>query len=99
MADAAATTVETWWNEGFFPEKDVTFRALVADYERASGSKIDYDLVPNSSIRLNGKRDSTRRSFKLKTRLRCYAVPATCNPPGLMIGTEIRLGDALTRRR
>jgi hypothetical protein len=54
MADAAATTVETWWNEGFFPEKDVTFRALVADYERASGSKIDYGLVPNSSTRLTG---------------------------------------------
>jgi hypothetical protein len=26
-------------------------------------------------------------------------IPATCNPPGVMIGTEIRLGDALTRRR
>ena len=30
LADAAATTVETWWNQGFFPEEDVAFRALVA---------------------------------------------------------------------
>ena len=29
-ANAAATTVETSWKEGFFPEKDVVFRALVA---------------------------------------------------------------------
>ena len=31
IANAAATTVETWWNQGFFPEEDVAFRALVAD--------------------------------------------------------------------
>ena len=81
MADAAATTVETWWNQGFFPEKDVAFRALVADYERASGSKIDYALVPNTSTRLNGKRDRQGGSFKLKTRLRCYAsLPLTIRP-------------------
>jgi multiple sugar transport system substrate-binding protein len=51
MANAAATTVETWWNQGFFPEEDIAFRALVADYEKASGNKIDYALVPNAPLR------------------------------------------------
>ena len=51
IANAAATTVETWWNQGFFPEEDVAFRALVADYEKASGNKIDYALVPNAPLR------------------------------------------------
>jgi ABC-type glycerol-3-phosphate transport system substrate-binding protein len=76
--NAAATTVETWWKEGFFPEKNVAFRELVADYERASANKIDYNLVPNSSTRLNGKRD---RQGELKTRLRCYAsLPLAIRP-------------------
>ena len=37
IAHAAATTVETWWNQGFIPEEDAAFRAMVADYEKASG--------------------------------------------------------------
>ncbi len=51
IANAAATTVETWWNQGFVPEEDIAFRALVADYEKASGNKIDYSLVPNAPLR------------------------------------------------
>jgi hypothetical protein len=31
--------------------------ALIADYERGSGNKMDYALFPNSSTRSNGKRD------------------------------------------
>jgi len=51
IAEAAATTVETWWNQGYLPEEDVAFRALVADYEKASGDKIDYSLIPNAPLR------------------------------------------------
>jgi multiple sugar transport system substrate-binding protein len=51
IAKAAATTVETWWNQGYLPEEDVAFRALVADYEKASGDKIDYSLIPNAPLR------------------------------------------------
>ena len=40
IANAAATTVETWWNQGFIPEEDAAFRAMVADYEKASGEKV-----------------------------------------------------------
>src|SRR6516225_5208438 len=51
LANAAATTVETWWNQGYLPEEDVSFRALVADYQKASGDKIDYSLIPNAPLR------------------------------------------------
>ena len=51
IANAGATTVETWWNQGYLPEEDVAFRALVADYEKTSGNKIDYSLVPNAPLR------------------------------------------------
>jgi len=51
IAAAAATTVETWWNQGFFPEEDAAFRAMVADYEKASGDKIDHTLIPNAPLR------------------------------------------------
>ena len=46
VANAAATTAEVWWNQGFVPEEDVAFRAMVADYEKASGNKIEQSLVP-----------------------------------------------------
>jgi len=51
IANAAATTAEVWWNQGFVPEEDVAFRAMVADYEKASGNKIDHSLVPNAPLR------------------------------------------------
>ena len=51
FANAAAATVETWWNQGYLPEEDVAFRALVADYEKASSNKIDYSLIPNAPLR------------------------------------------------
>jgi multiple sugar transport system substrate-binding protein len=46
IANAAATTATVWWTQGFVPEEDASFRRLVAEYERASGNKIDYSLVP-----------------------------------------------------
>src|SRR5215831_15995918 len=51
IANAAAMTAEVWWNQGFVPEEDAAFRALVADYEKASGNKIDQSLVPFAPLR------------------------------------------------
>jgi len=51
IANAAATTAEVWWNQGFVPEEDAAFRAMVADYEKASGNKIDQSLVPFAPMR------------------------------------------------
>jgi multiple sugar transport system substrate-binding protein len=46
IANAAATTASVWWTQGFVPEEDASFRAMVADYEKASGNTIDYSVVP-----------------------------------------------------
>ncbi len=46
IANAAATTASVWWPQGFVREEDVGFRAVVDEYQKASGNKIDYTLVP-----------------------------------------------------
>src|SRR5712675_1979607 len=46
IANAAATTAEVWWVQGFVQEEDVSFKKIVADYEKASGNKIDYSIIP-----------------------------------------------------
>src|SRR6516165_12379152 len=51
LANAAATTAEVWWNQGFAPEEDVAFKKLVADYETAGGNTIDFTIVPNAPLR------------------------------------------------
>src|SRR5215472_4704525 len=46
IANAAATTAEVWWAQGFVPEEDVAIKKVVADYEKASGNKIDLSITP-----------------------------------------------------
>ena len=38
LANAAATTATVWWTQGFAEEEDVSFKKIVADYEKASGN-------------------------------------------------------------
>src|SRR5262249_42353514 len=45
-ADAAATTAEVWWPQGFVPEEDTAIKKAVADYEKASGNTIDLSIMP-----------------------------------------------------
>src|SRR5215468_4059410 len=51
IANAAATTAEVWWTQGFVPEEDASFKKIVADYEKASGNKIDYSIMPFAPLR------------------------------------------------
>ena len=46
IAHAAATTAEVWWVQGFAQEEDIAFKAMIADYEKASGNTIDHSIVP-----------------------------------------------------
>jgi multiple sugar transport system substrate-binding protein len=46
IANAAATTAEVWWAQGFVPEEDVAIKKVVADYETASGNTIDLIITP-----------------------------------------------------
>ena len=46
IANAQAKTAIVWQNQGFVPEEDAAFRATAADYEKASGNKIDLSIMP-----------------------------------------------------
>src|SRR5438067_13224601 len=46
IANAAATTAEVWWAQGFVPEEDVAIKKVVADYQTASGNTIDLTITP-----------------------------------------------------
>jgi len=46
VANAAATTAEMWWAQGFVPEEDASIKKIVADYEKASGNKIELSIMP-----------------------------------------------------
>src|SRR5436305_6773750 len=46
IANAQAKTAEVWWPQGFVPEEDTAIKKIVADYEKASGNKIDLSIMP-----------------------------------------------------
>jgi len=46
IANAAASIAVVWAGQGFIPEEDVAFRKTVADYEKASGNKIEFSIMP-----------------------------------------------------
>jgi multiple sugar transport system substrate-binding protein len=51
IANAAATTAEIWWPQGFVPEEDVGFKKVVADYGKASGNTIELSIMPFAPLR------------------------------------------------
>jgi len=51
IANAAATTAEVWWAQGFVQEEDVSIRKVVADYQKASGNKIELSIAPFAPLR------------------------------------------------
>jgi multiple sugar transport system substrate-binding protein len=46
IANAAASTAEVWWAQGFVPEEDAAIKKIVADYEKASGNTIELSIMP-----------------------------------------------------
>src|SRR5262245_20103679 len=46
IARAAATTASVWFAQGFVQDEDVALRKAVADYEKASGNKIELSIFP-----------------------------------------------------
>ena len=51
IANAAATTATVWWIQGFAEEEDISFKKIVADYEKASGNTIEYTITPYAPMR------------------------------------------------
>jgi multiple sugar transport system substrate-binding protein len=46
IAKAETGTAIVWRDQGFVPEEDAAFRTTVADYEKASGNRIDLSIMP-----------------------------------------------------
>ncbi len=51
VAKAAATTATVWWTQGYAQEEDISFKKIVADYQKATGNTIDYSIMPNAPLR------------------------------------------------
>src|SRR5215467_647381 len=51
IANSATTTAEVWWVQGFAKEEDSSLKKMVADYEKASGNKIDLSIIPFAPMR------------------------------------------------
>jgi multiple sugar transport system substrate-binding protein len=51
IANAAATTASMWLAQGFIPEEDAAYRAMVADYQKQSGNTIDSSIIPFAALR------------------------------------------------
>src|SRR5438128_765208 len=51
IAKAAATTATVWWVQGFAEEEDISFKKIVADYQKASGNTIDHTITPYAPLR------------------------------------------------
>jgi multiple sugar transport system substrate-binding protein len=50
ITNSAATSAIVWQNQGFVPDEDAAFRKTVADYEKASGNKIDLSIMPFTAL-------------------------------------------------
>src|SRR5689334_16319482 len=46
IANAQAKTAEVWWTQGFVQDEDISIKKIVADYEKASGNKIELSITP-----------------------------------------------------
>ena len=46
IANAQAKTAAIWVGQGFVPAEDAALKKTVADYEKASGNKIEYSIMP-----------------------------------------------------
>jgi multiple sugar transport system substrate-binding protein len=51
IANAAATTAELWWAQGFVQEEDVAIKKIVADYGKAGGNAIELTIIPFAPLR------------------------------------------------
>src|SRR5204862_1969557 len=51
VANAAAMTAELWWVQGCAQEEDIAFKKLIADYQKASGNKIEDSIIPFAPMR------------------------------------------------
>ncbi|MGE0258973.1 MAG: ABC transporter substrate-binding protein [Alphaproteobacteria bacterium] len=51
IANAQAKTANAWWIQGFAHEEDIAFKKLVEDYQKGSGNKLEYTIIPYAPMR------------------------------------------------
>jgi multiple sugar transport system substrate-binding protein len=51
VANAQAKSIEVWFAQGFAEEEDPSLKRMIAEYEKASGNKIDLQIVPFAPLR------------------------------------------------
>ena len=50
LASASAETLTVWWNKGFFQAEDQALLKVVADWEKATGNKVNLSFYSTSDI-------------------------------------------------
>src|SRR4051794_37423813 len=51
IANAQAKTATIWWIQGFAHEEDLASKKVFEDYQKASGNKLDYSIIPYAPMR------------------------------------------------
>lgn len=51
IANAEAKTMTLWFAQGFVQDEDVALRKAVAEYEKASGNKVELSIIPFAPMR------------------------------------------------
>ncbi len=96
IANAAAATAVVWQVQGFVPEEDAAFRKTVADYEKASGNKIDLSVMPFQA--LNQKAISAITSGEVPD-LIFHDAPATILPQNAWNDKLVDVSDVVEEYR
>jgi len=96
IAHAAGKTATVWQVQGFVPEEDAAFRKTVADYEKASGNKIELSVMP--FMALNQKAISAMTSGEVPD-LIFHDAPATILPQNAWNDKLVDLSDIVEENR
>ena len=51
IANAQAKTATVWWTQGFVQDEDIAIKKMFAEYEKVSGNKIEYTIIPFAPMR------------------------------------------------
>jgi multiple sugar transport system substrate-binding protein len=96
VANAAASTAVVWQVQGFVPDEDAAFRRTAADYEKASGNKIDLSVMPFQA--LNQKAISAITSGDVPD-LIFHDAPATILPQFAWDNKLVDVSDVVEEQR
>jgi multiple sugar transport system substrate-binding protein len=96
IANAAGTTAVVWAGQGFVQEEDVAFRKTVADYEKASGNKLDCSIMPFTA--LNQKAVSALTSGEVPD-LIFHGAPETILPQNAWYDRLVDVSDVVKTQK